>query len=167
VVLFVPQKEGPFSLHLALFFSAVFLKNIFHALLHADTCQSSLLCFWMGSTARHIYRASTPYLHGSFALSAVIQRIGYVQEPVYQNAQLSDQNIVTLTNRLAHRAVYQHWLLPLYRLVITKESHSELDWDSIWRQTIKLPRFSGETMYLFSQPTTTNRSQMPSPLNIN
>jgi hypothetical protein len=142
------SSHGGLSLpHPTLFFKSLFLKNIFNSLVHENTDQSYLLRFWMGfALRRHL-----PHLYGgNNGPAAVIERPGYLEEPLSQIAMLLDQNILVPTRRLPHRAVYQHWLQPLCGPGKIEELYPNFDWDSIWRQTRKLPTFVRDTIYLFN-----------------
>ena len=147
-VSFRSPSEGGLSLpHPGLFFKALFLKNIYNTLVLGEPSQSHLLRFWTGFPLRrhlpHIYQ-------GNMTPTAVIERPGYLQEPVCQIAMLLDQNIVSPSRRLPHRAVYQHWLQPHCGPGKVEELYPNLDWNSIWRQTSKLRTDVRDIMFLFN-----------------
>lgn len=146
-VSFRPSQKGGLSLtNPELFFKALFLKNIYNSLLGPDTCENSLLRFWMGFPLRQHFG----FYRGNSSPSAVFERPVYLQEPVRQILQLLEAKLITATRRLAHRAIYQHWLEPLLGSGKYETLYPNLDWNSIWRQANTLPASFKETMFLFN-----------------
>jgi exonuclease III len=147
-VSFRPIKQGGLSLtHPELFFKSLFLKNIFNSLVNPASTDNTLIRFWMGFPLRQhmsIYQ-------GNLYPKAVIERPQYLQEPVRQIKELLDGNIIQPTKRLAHRAVYEHWVKQQSGPGKIECRYPAFDWDSIWRHTSRLPAKLKETMFLFNQ----------------
>jgi hypothetical protein len=146
-VLFRPCSEGGISLpHPALMFDSLFLKYVYNTLIVPDSCESSLLRFWMGFPLR---RHLDTYKGNSFP-TAVFKRPDYLQKPVHQIIQLLEANIIQRHRRLVHRQVYTFWVKGTYGRGKYENLYPNLDWNSIWRRTSKLPDPVRETFFLFN-----------------
>jgi len=132
----------------ALFYKALFLRPLFNALIGPESPECSLLRYWMAFPLRkhlpNIYKGNnTPV--------AVIERPFYLEEPVHHIKLLVQNEIISPSNRMVHRDIYDTWISKITGPGKTELLYPHLDWKSIWKKTVALKNIKiKETMFLFN-----------------